>query len=239
MNLVIDIGNTVAKVAVFQKSALLEKKVLKKEDLERKIDLFFSHYPAINKVIVSTVSDGGFSFDNHLEILYLDKSTKLPFQNCYQTAGTLGSDRKALVAAAAKEFPDQPVLIIDAGTCVTYDFKDRENRYFGGGISPGLMMRFRALNEFTARLPLVGPVKQPELIGRNTDESIRSGVIFGLSKEIDGLVEEYSSRHPGLAIILTGGDAQFLSVNLKNTIFANSNFLLEGLNYILEFNISK
>ena len=243
MNFVIDIGNTIAKLAVFQQDELLHRELVPPDELEKKIEKVFSEYPNINAAIVSNVSKKEFWLTSKLEkeipVLHLDTTTKLPFNNLYATPATLGNDRKALAAAATKEYPGQNVLVIDSGTCITYDFKDAQDRYQGGGISPGLQMRFKALNHFTAKLPLVAPGEKTELVGDSTENSIRSGVIFGALKEIEGVVAEYSGRYPDLRTIITGGDAHFLSVNLKNSIFANSNFLLEGLNYILEFNNSQ
>ena len=243
MNLIIDIGNTLAKVAVFQKDELLKKMVIEKDILEKKIKEISEEHPEIFAVVVSNVSKTSFSWPSALEqkakILNLDTKTHLPFENLYATPETLGNDRKALVAAASKNHKSGNVLVIDAGTCITYDFKNAENQYLGGGISPGLKMRFKALNSFTANLPLVEVEPDLKLIGNSTLSSIHSGVVLGFLKEIDGVIEEYAAQYDDLVVIITGGDAQFLSINLKNSIFANSNFLLEGLNYILEFNISQ
>ncbi|MFD0977645.1 type III pantothenate kinase [Salinimicrobium gaetbulicola] len=243
MNLIIDVGNTLAKVAVFQNDELGKKEVVQKESLEKKIKEIFKEFPEIHAVVTSNVSKTTFSWPSGLQkkarILNLDANTLLPFENLYGTPATLGNDRKALAAAAVKKYPGRNVLVIDAGTCITYDFKNAENQYLGGGISPGLKMRFKALNSFTANLPLVTPQEDLKLIGDSTLSSINSGVIFGFLKEIDGIIEEYASQYDEMLTIITGGDAQFLSINLKNSIFANSNILLEGLNYILEFNISQ
>ncbi|MGB8374634.1 MAG: type III pantothenate kinase, partial [Salegentibacter sp.] len=149
---------------------------------------------------------------------------------------TLGKDRIALTAAACLQYPGENVLVIDAGTCVTYDFKSEREEYLGGAISPGLSMRFRALHEFTSKLPLVAPEEKTELEGSSTEESINTGVLMGLRLEIDGMIDSYREKKKFLTVILTGGDMQILSVRLKNSIFANPNFLLSGLNYILEFN---
>lgn len=243
MNLIIDVGNTLAKVAVFQNDEMLEKAVVEKETLGKKIAEIAVSHPQITGVVTSNVSKVTFSWPSTLQkkakFIALGPDTKLPFENLYTTPKTLGNDRKALVAAASRKYQDRNVLVIDAGTCITYDFKNAENQFLGGGISPGLKMRFKALNSFTANLPLVEPQENLKLIGDSTLSSINSGVVFGVIKEIDGLIEEYAAKYEDLVTIITGGDAQFLSINLKNSIFANSNFLLEGLNYILEFNISQ
>ncbi|MEG9327894.1 type III pantothenate kinase [Salinimicrobium catena] len=243
MNLIIDVGNTLSKVAVFQQNELTEKFTVEKPDLSKKIENIFSRHPDLDGVIISKVSQAEFSLPQNLQkktpVINLHAETLLPFENLYATPQTLGADRKALVAAAVKEYPGKSVLVIDAGTCITYDFKNEKDQYLGGAISPGLKMRFKALNAFTANLPLVEAQEEAELIGDSTLTSIRSGVVKGILKEIDGVIEEYKEKYPELVTIITGGDAQFLSINLKNSIFANSNFLLEGLNHILEFNISR
>ncbi|MGB7785840.1 MAG: type III pantothenate kinase [Salinimicrobium sp.] len=243
MNLIIDVGNSFAKLAVFQKNELLLVQRAEKIALENKIFQLSQKFPQIKAVISSNVSKTQFSLPADLskraKFIGLSAETKLPFSNLYSTPATLGNDRKALAAAAAKQYPRENVLVIDAGTCITYDFKNDKNEYLGGAISPGLKMRFKALNTFTANLPLIEQQEQLQLLGDSTVNSINSGVVYGFLKEVDGIFEEYKSRHPKLKTIITGGDAEFLSVNLKNSIFANSNFLLEGLNYILEFNISQ
>lgn len=243
MNLIIDVGNTLAKVAVFQNDEMLEKAVIEKEALGKKIAEISVSHPEISGVVTSNVSKVTFPWPSILQkkakFIALGPDTKLPFENLYATPKTLGNDRKALVAAASSKYRNKNVLVIDAGTCITYDFKNVENQFLGGGISPGLKMRFKALNSFTANLPLVEPQENLKLIGDSTLSSINSGVVFGVIKEIEGLIDEYASKYEDLVTIITGGDAQFLSINLKNSIFANSNFLLEGLNYILEFNISQ
>ena len=240
MNLIIDVGNSFVKIAVFQKGELLEKEIVKKSEFEKKTANFLNAYPQIDHTIVSSVSGATFSLPLGLsetaEVVELNSLTRLPFKNLYASPETLGNDRKALVAAASKYFRNENVLIIDAGTCITFDFKNDQNEYLGGAISPGLNMRFKALNAFTANLPLLQPLETDELIGNTTANSMNVGVITGMCKEIEGIANEYSTLYKPLKIIFTGGDAQFLSKRLKNGIFANSNFLLEGLNYILEFN---
>jgi type III pantothenate kinase len=133
-------------------------------------------------------------------------------------------------------YPDNNVLIIDAGTCITYDFITNKNEYLGGAISPGIRMRYKGLNNLTANLPLLETKSPEDIIGSSTNSSIHSGVVNGVVNEIDGFINAYKEKYSYLTVILTGGDANFLSEQLKSSIFANSNFLLEGLNYILEFN---
>lgn len=243
MNLIIDIGNSYSKLAVFQEERILEKEQVTGSGIESAIFEVLSKYKEIDSVIVSNVSGNDVRFierlPEQLNIVELNSQTKLPFKNLYVTPTTLGNDRKALMAAAARQFYTQHVLVIDAGTCITYDFKNNLNEYLGGAISPGLEMRYRALNHFTGRLPLEEKATEVDLIGNTTSKSINSGVQNGILNEVDGFIDAYEAKYENLVVIITGGDAQFLSINLKNTIFANSNFLLEGLNYILEFNNSQ
>ena len=243
MNLIVDIGNSNAKLAVFQQDEILRKITSDKFELTKNISEVFEQFPNIRSVVVSNVTAASWELPKKVEgkvkIVELNAETRLPFKNSYGTPGTLGNDRKALVAAAVKNYDERNVLVIDAGTCITYDFKTAENEYLGGGISPGLKMRFLALNNFTANLPLVEAGEMHELIGKSTVSSITSGVVNGTLMEIEGIMNKYKDNYTNLMCIITGGDATFLSGNLKNGIFANSNFLLEGLNYILEFNIDQ
>ena len=140
-----------------------------------------------------------------------------------------------MVSAAAKQFPKNDVLIIDAGTCITYDFLNKRNEYLGGAISPGIQMRFEALHRQTANLPRV-EVASYRLIGKDTEKSILSGVLNGTVQELEGIIDQYCTKYPTLTVVLTGGDANFLAKKLKSSIFAIPNFLLEGLNSILIYN---
>ncbi len=204
-------------------------------------DLFKNN--VINNSLISNVSTIDKNILDFLKInsnlISINESTDLPFINLYKTKNTLGHDRIALVSAAAIDFPDQNILIIDAGTCITYDFKNTKNEYLGGGISPGIQMRFKSLNSETSNLPLSTINLNNKLIGDNTDSSINSGVVNGVIYEINGIISQYQERFKNIKIILTGGDSNFLLKKIKNTIFADQNFLLKGLNYLLEDNIKK
>ncbi|MDT0650563.1 type III pantothenate kinase [Autumnicola edwardsiae] len=240
MNLVVDIGNTSVKMAVFQNNSLLHKLIFPLSDFSNNFQKIKIQFPEIETTILSsvvkTISKEKKLLQRDTYFFELTQALSLPFENKYATPATLGKDRIALVAAAVAKFPKKNTLVIDAGTCVTFDFKNDKEEYLGGAISPGLEMRFKALHNFTANLPLLKPGENLELIGGSTEASMTSGVVNGLLLEIDGTIASYATEYEDLTIILTGGDAQFLSVRLKNSIFANSNFLLEGLNYILEFN---
>ncbi len=240
MNLIIDVGNSFVKLAVYKASSLEHRKVVNHDEIVDAVVALKKQYPTINRGIISSVrsieSDHLEDLKKELELLVLNSEVKLPFKNKYKTPKTLGVDRIALVSASVKKFPDENVLIIDAGTCITYDFINTKNEYLGGAISPGLNTRYKSLNNLTANLPLL-EIEMPEnIIGQSTSSSIHSGVVNGVLKELDGVVEAYKLKYLDLTVILTGGDANFLSKQLKSSIFAHSNFLLEGLNYILQFN---
>ena len=240
MNLIIDVGNSFVKLAVFYDGKLRHKQIVEPEYFLEEIDVLRSEYSNINRAILSSVGKiekrDIKAINEYFDLLILDSETKLPFDNLYKTPKTLGVDRIALVCASVKIFPRENVLIIDAGTCITFDFVNSKNAYLGGAISPGLNMRYQSLNNLTANLPLLKAAIPNDVIGNSTEESIHSGVVNGILNEIDGTIEMYKSKYSDLTVILTGGDAKFLSKQLKSSIFANSNFLLEGLDYILQFN---
>ncbi|MBJ6366496.1 type III pantothenate kinase [Snuella sedimenti] len=239
MNLVIDVGNSFVKLAVFNNDDLVEKRIIAIEAILDQIATLGAKYE-IDKTIISSVGEIEKNVLDYIhrnfDVMVLSTVTKLPFLNLYKTPSTLGIDRIALVSAAVSQFPNKNALIIDAGTCITYDFITADTKYLGGAISPGIRMRYRSLNDLTANLPLLETEEPENLIGNSTNSAIHSGVVNGILREIDGLIEEYRLKYPDLTVILTGGDANFLSKQLKSSIFANSNFLLQGLNYILKFN---
>jgi len=243
MNLIIDVGNTKVKLAVFKEQKLVKKVSATHKNFLSKINKLQKDNPDMQHSIISSVgkiSDNDFEqLKNDYKLLVLSSATKIPFKNCYETPTTLGVDRIALVSASVNKYPDKNVLIIDAGTCITYDFITHNNNYLGGAISPGIKMRYKSLHNLTANLPLLEAKPPKNLIGNSTSESIHSGIVNGILKEIDGIVQEYEKKYQDLTVILTGGDTKFLSKQLKSSIFANSNFLLEGLNFILEFNTNE
>ena len=240
MNLIIDVGNTLVKLAVYQAGMLQFKKIFRNDDFVDVLLLVSKKFLNIDNAIISSVShitEGQLAaLEDLYPLLVLDYKIKLPFANLYETPSTLGVDRIALVSAAAFQYPDKNVLIIDAGSCITYDFMNKENQYLGGAISPGLEMRYRALHEFTANLPFL-EIKNPKSpIGSSTNMAMHAGVVSGTLLEIEGFISSYKLQYDDLTIILTGGDAHFLRDSLKSDIFANSNFMMEGLNFILENN---
>jgi len=243
MNLIIDVGNTLIKLAVFDENKLLVKKNAVKNDFFTVIGNISKEFATIKDVIISSVgnfSDAELSvLKKKFNLLVLTHKAKVPFENKYTTHETLGVDRIALVTAAAIQFSSKNVLIIDVGSCITYDFLSSENEYLGGAISPGIELRYKSLHNFTDKLPFLTPKIPSKLIGNSTESSIHVGVLQGVAMEIDGAITSYKEKFKELTIILTGGGAHYLEDSLKNDIFANSNFLLEGLNYILENNKNK
>ncbi len=250
MLLAIDVGNTRIKAAVFEEDKLIEVLIFAKNELQNNIESILNQHSKITDLVVASVGNIDekefLKYEYRTKVHFVTHNTPLPFQNLYATPKTLGIDRMVLAAGAVLQFPNKNRLVIDAGTCVTYDFIDDEKNYLGGAISPGIRLRYEALHQYTAKLPLLtidsleietNSTLQPELIGNSTQQSIHSGVINGLVNEINGFISEYEIQYSNFIIILTGGDAEFLAKRLKNTIFANRNFLLESLNKIYLYNI--
>ena len=240
MNLIIDVGNTFVKLAVFHDGKIQKHLSTSTARFKTDFEGFLEDFPKIDRAIISSVGEFQhqqlISAQPSFHCIELNHGLKFPFKNNYKTPKTLGTDRMALAAAAVSMYPNTNVLIIDSGTCITYDFVSAETAYQGGAISPGIRLRYRSLSDFTKNLPLLDTKMPNDIIGNSTENAIHSGVIFGVIKEIEGVKSDYAEKYSHLTVILTGGDCEFLSKRLKNGIFANSNFLLEGLNYILEYN---
>jgi type III pantothenate kinase len=238
MNLVIDSGNTALKAAIFEKDQL--KELLNIISLE-KLEALTKKY-SFEKAVISSVNENASVISKTINIrntLIIDHHTVLPFKNLYKTPETLGTDRIAAIAGAKTFYPQAPCLAIDAGTCITFDFIDALNNYHGGSISPGINLRFKALHNFTARLPLVNRKEKAKLTGGNTEESLQSGVMNGIVAEIAGVIDSYRSLYPELKVIICGGDAPFFETNLKQSIFVVPELVLIGLNRILEYNAAE
>ena len=238
MNLVLDVGNSLLKIALFEKSELIQKFKFS-GNYKRNIEDIISKYKVTHSIIsnVGRIDDSTINIlKESTNLLLVSNQLKIPFKNLYKSKNTLGQDRLALVSAAAFNFPNENVLIVDVGSCITYDFKNNNNEYLGGGISPGISMRFKSLNTFTSNLPLIDFDSIHQLIGNNTNNSINSGVINGTISEINGIIQQYCEEFKNIRIILTGGDSNFLLKRIKNSIFADQNFLLVGLNKLLEDN---
>ena len=242
MNLVIDIGNTVAKLAAFKGEQLVDVTYTSNSTLEGLAGFAGKH--TFSKAIIASVVDmekTALKQLNSLDVpcLWLDKNVSLPVENLYETPETLGYDRIAAVVGAVTQCPERDLLVIDAGTCITYEFVDAEGRYHGGNISPGLQMRFNALHHFTNRLPQVTREGRRTVVGKDTDTAIRMGVLQGLEYEIGGYIKEWRQKYPRLLVFLTGGDEFSFDTNLKSIIFADRFLVLKGLNRILLYNDDK
>jgi len=241
MDLVIDIGNTRIKYAGFINGQIQTKGYCIEPELENLLKSFSGKVNSIMLSAVKPVSEvllleiKNCSSNNFV----LSSEMEMPFKNLYESPKTVGVDRLALAAGALFKFPNESVLIVDAGTCMTFDFIDANATYHGGAISPGLQMRLKALNTYTEMLPLVDLEPPKDLIGRNTKESILSGVVNGMLKELDGIIDAYKLRYPEMKVILTGGDLAFFDKKLKNSIFADADTLLKGLYFILKQHANK
>ncbi len=248
MNLAIDVGNTLAKAALFERNLL--KTHIDSFD-EQSLRAVFAQ-EKIENIIVSTVSPRAEDLlkliPANIPIFRLAHDKPLPIQHLYQTPATLGMDRVAAVTGATVLCPFANRLVIDAGTCITYDFIDSTNLYHGGSISLGLQMRFRALHEFTAKLPLFSKENfsgEASFIGNSTETSMVSGVVYGLISEIEGFILKYQQKFGALQVVFCGGDAPFLWTKLKNekwenektTIAYQKDLLFIGLNHILLYNL--
>ncbi len=244
MKLIIDIGNTLVKYAVFDKMEIVDLRI-EKEISVKTAQSIVSEHPGITIAFVSSVRKRndhlGDLFQDKFRFIEFNNEVQIPFINSYQTPETLGKDRIAAVAGASELFPEINVLSIDAGTCITYDMLTKKAEYLGGGISPGIQMRFNALHTFTGKLPLINPEYEHEvsLIGKTTKDAILSGVQRAVLAEVDGIIDQYKVGFPDLKILITGGDYKYFDKYLKNNIFACPNLVLIGLKKILDFNEKK
>jgi len=238
MNLIFDIGNSSTKMAIYdghKKVTSFRSRDLSCEKLERKLMPY-----KIDKAIISSVRVvPDYIIDlvavNIPMVHKLTHNSKLPFILEYETPETLGTDRIAAIAGAYSNFPGKSCLVIDAGSAVTYDFISGK-KYKGGNISPGLHMRFRALHRYTSQLPLIEPSDKYISPGRNTTEAITAGVTEGLLYEINEYIRAFSDKHPKLKVIITGGDGSFLKSKIRYETQFFPDIVLDGLNYILEYN---
>lgn len=241
MNLVIDIGNSLVKYAVFYNQTLVWEDRSTPDLFLSKIKALFEGYPKISHAILCPVGEVP-KKDRDVVALFcpvhvLNPASRVPFKNSYATPQLLGADRIALTTAAFYQYPQRNTLVIDAGTCITYDVVNDTGEYMGGAIAPGVTMRYKALHAYTTALPLLKP--ETELltfIGNSTQSCMHSGVINGVACEVDGMIDRYRSHFQEIKVVLTGGDAPLLAKKLKNTIFADAKLLLQGLNYVLEYN---
>ena len=242
MNLCIDQGNSSTKVGIFDQNKLLETFVYDKFE-KKDISILVNKFPIDQGIISSVIADNkDLNEDLKYNILYfieLSHKTKIPIENRYSTPQTLGKDRLAAVIGASYLKPSCDILVVDAGTAITYDFIDSNKIYWGGNIAPGLNLRLRALSEFTHKLPLVEPTSKSMLISDSTETAILSGAIYGIVFEIDGYINILKIKYPQLSTFLTGGSTFYFDTKLKNAIFAERNLVLIGLNRILQYNVQK
>ncbi|MFT4031580.1 MAG: type III pantothenate kinase [Siphonobacter sp.] len=240
MSLAIDLGNTFAKAGVFdQEGRLLETYwKLSLQELLTCIDQIQPHRGIIASTGLSEAELIQLLSEKIPQLLVLTPQTPLPIFKEYDTPHTLGSDRVAAAVGARSLFPKQNCVVIDMGTCITYDYVDQNDLFQGGAISPGLRMRFKAMHSFTQRLPLVEmPERFPSLVGKNTIHAMQSGVLNGLVAEVEGMIQQYRQIYPDFQVVLCGGDATIFETRLKEPIFAAPELVLVGLYRILKYNV--
>jgi len=233
-----DFGNTRLKIAFFQNAKLAEVIVIENDEIAT-IGSILEKFDA-QKTILSSV----INHNPEIEALLAKKTkfhklshlSKLPFTTPVGKPETIGADRLALTAAVVYFFPKQHNLVIGMGSCITYNFINADHEFLGGGISPGMEMRMRSLNQFTAKLPIVKSDGNVPLVGYDTVTNILSGVVLGMAKEIDGFIDVYKERYGNFNVHLTGGDLVYLAPHLKNQIFADPELIFKGLYAISEVN---
>ena len=233
-----DFGNTRLKVALFQNAKLTEVIVIENDGIET-IESILNRSDS-QKTILSSVINHNPEIETLLgektKFHKLNHLSKLPFTTPVGKPETIGADRLALAAATVYFFPKQHNLVIGMGSCITYNFINADHEFLGGGISPGMEMRMKALNQFTAKLPIVKPDGNLPLVGYDTVTNILSGVVMGMAKEIDGFIDAYKERYGNFNVHLTGGDLVYLAPHLKNQIFADPELIFKGLYAISEVN---
>ena len=240
MNLVIDIGNSKVKFFLFENNKTIYKEICDNQDFKKTLDSI-SNKNNIKNVISSSVSSNHDlyteeSLKNSKYISLSNDNLLVPFKNNYKTKKSLGQDRIALVSSAILNYPNQDNLIIDLGTCITYDFVDSNKIYHGGAISPGFQLRYSSLNTQTSNLPLLEFEETENIIGSTTNESIHSGIYNGVIAEVNNYIDLLKKEYPKLNVIIVGGFSKFLVNRIKNAIFADQDFLAQGLNYIINYN---
>lgn len=242
MNLVIDQGNTVTKVAVFDEEILLETFLFEIFDINACSSLLANY--SFNKCIFCSVirptAEVLAYLNNKLPFfLFIDENTDLPIKNKYKTPHTLGKDRLAAVVEANNLFIGRNILVVDIGTAITYEFIDNLSNYHGGNISPGISMRFKALHKFTGKLPIVDRFGDLPDLGYDTETAIRAGVIHGVVHEINAYIDDFIKKFPDIEVILTGGHTKYIESQLNRRVFVDINLVLKGLNRILNYNVKE
>lgn len=240
MKLIVDTGNTYTKVAFYDALTLVAVERIANEKINIAwFEMLFNRYGKPQRTISAATGKVDAGLLNWLgertDMVLFSTMMPLPVTSRYKTMETLGHDRLAAVVAAHDAMRDVPVLVVDAGTAITYDYIDENGEYYGGAISPGISMRLKALHTFTEKLPLVEIVGECEFIGDSTEKAIASGVLNGVCAEVEGVVEKYYRLNQNLHVILCGGDAHYFDKCIKNNIFALPNLVLNGLNLILDY----
>ena len=240
MNLTIDMGNTRVKYAVFDGGTVVSDGCSEEFD-EAVIDRILAAHPGITQAIVATtrgpVDDTVALVRRRIgRCLRLSPQLPLPIRNGYTTPETLGEDRLAAAVGAASLYPGRNLLIVDFGTAITIDQVSADGVFRGGNISPGMQMRYKALHQFTGRLPLIDSNGRKLPMGRDTETAIRAGVLKGMEYEISGYIESMKHKYPELLVFLTGGDDFSFDSSVKSIIFADRFLVLKGLNRILNHN---
>jgi type III pantothenate kinase len=239
MNLIIDIGNTLSKFYIFEGETLRE--TFHEEGHTLSCIEHLSFRP--KATIISTVVDLSSEAERRLKnlggtLLRFTSLTPTPLKNGYHTPATLGADRLAAAVGAWTLKPGRPLLIIDAGSCITFDVVAPEGTYLGGNIAPGMHARLQAIDDYFPRLPLVEAEGDTPELGYDTPTAIRAGVIQGLRHEIRGYISHFRRKYPELLVFLTGGDAKRLAITQTSRTFADEFLVARGLNAILEHHIS-
>lgn len=231
----IDVGNTRTKVAVFENDLLVFSGTLSVDEVSEWITQQQLSSCAVSNVSKHEVNQPSNYSGNWINV---SMSTDLPFAVNYNQP-TLGADRIAAIAYAHAKYPNSACLVFDLGTCITTDFIDASATYQGGSISPGVFMRLQAMHQFTGRLPIIQKMSNVPVTGKDTATCMESGVFYGILYEIQGFIQHYTTEHPNLQIILTGGDAALFVNHIKNSIFAAPDLVLQGLKEIALYHAKK
>jgi type III pantothenate kinase len=237
-HLVLDVGNTRIKYGYFENQALKNSGIC--DDWTAAQWNAFHKSNPFAKILIGAVGPTSkrllAKLPKSCHIHYIDASTKYPFTTAYNSIQDLGVDRRAALAGALLTHPKSPVFIIDAGSCITYDYISADGHHHGGAISPGRAMRYKAMHLFTTKLPLFEPQGSAPLAGTTTEGSMQAGAEMGIVAEVQAQIDAFSRVYGNFTIILTGGDADFLIKKIKNTIFADADIVLKGLHHLLMYN---
>lgn len=239
IKLIIDIGNTRAKLAIFDGLECIALQACNNQDLTELQELVDRYHP--QKGILSSVIHLNETVQQQLHntnipILTLNGNTPLPLKDWESIPKSMGADRLCAIVEAANAAVGQELLVVDSGTCITYEYISAEGKYLGGNISPGADMRFKAMHEHTALLPLITSEGDVPQIGYDTATAMRSGVMLGIGREIEGYIRRLREKNPDILVFLTGGNILDFDIHIKSGIFADKLLLLKGLNRILDYN---